>query len=93
MADKNFVFGGFDKQQDDNEGSFHKEKDFPPRPLPVPLETKASPLWSIDIEEKPQKNINNGIIGIVNLLLPIIGLTILIGGIIGVSVFVFNIYN
>lgn len=90
---KNISFGGFE-QNTPNEGPYHKAKDFPPRDLPRPIDTKPAPSWNVEVDkEKNSASLNNGIVSIVNLILPVIGLTILIGGIIGVSFFVFNIYN
>jgi len=70
-------FGGF-------EGSSSKpkkEKDLPPRPTPQPLPTKAASSWSPQV---PNENMGDDktkriIVNIVNILLPLIGLTLILG--------------
>lgn len=95
MAKNKISFGGFDGQQNGEPNTINKEKDLPPRDLPKPIDTKPAPSWNIELKKNKKETtiINSGVINIVNLLLPVIGLTILIGGIVSVSFFVFNIYN
>lgn len=82
-------FEGFDMQKP------KQEKDLPLRPLPQPLPTEPHGTWSPQVPEEPQyePNSKKTIVNIVNIALPIVGLTIVLGGIVGIIVFVIQFYS
>lgn len=72
-----------------------QEKDLPPRPLPEPLPSEPSNTWSPKVPEEIIVESDNKkvIVNMVNIILPIVGLTIVLGGIISVIVFVVQFYS
>lgn len=74
-----------------------KEKDLPPRPLPEPIPTESVRAWSPQVpeDEMPvgEEHTKRVVVGIVNLALPIIGVTIVLGGIVAVITFIFSFYS
>lgn len=72
-----------------------KEKDLPPRPLPEPLPVDSVRAWSPQVpEDAPSEDhTKRVVVGIVNLALPIIGVTIVLGGIVAVITFIFSFYS
>lgn len=73
MSNNGMQFDGFD-------GKAKKEKDLPPRPTPQPLPTKASTSWSPDVppEDFSDDSKKRLIVNIVNIALPVIGLSIIL---------------
>ncbi len=88
MSNNGLQFGGF-------EGKAKKEKDLPPRPIPQPLPTKPSNSWSPDVppEDFSDDSRKRLIVNIVNILLPVIGLTIILGFIVVAVIGVVQFYN
>lgn len=94
MPKKKVSFSGFDGTKH-SDGLYHKMKDFPPRELPRPIDTRPAPTWSIEVDSGKTNvgsKINNRIIGLVNLILPILGITLIVGGIAAAVLFVVDIY-
>lgn len=67
-----------------------QEKDLPPRPLPQPIPTEPSKTWSPEVpkEVSTESDSKKIIVNMVNIMLPIAGLTIILGGMIGIIIFV-----
>lgn len=82
-------FEGFDMQKP------KQEKDLPLRPLPQPIPTEPKNTWSPQVSEEVIKDTSaqKTIINIVNIALPIVGLTIVLGAIISIIVFVVQFYS
>lgn len=91
MIDPQISFGGFD-----SDTSYEKAKDFPPRPYPAPLPTSPERnTWTPEVaaDKQPSDKGKIFIINMVNLTLPILGLTILVGGIAAMVWVVTKFYN
>lgn len=91
MPENKISFGGFD-----SEPKYQKVHDLPPRPYPQPLPIEEPrQTWTPQVEQEIKHSDTNKIliVNMVNLALPIIGLTILIGGITSVVLMVTSFYN
>jgi hypothetical protein len=82
-------FEGFEQQKP------KQEKDLPLRPLPQPIPTEAKKTWSPQVgkEEVKDTSTQQTLINMVNIALPIVGLTIVLGTIVGIIVFVIQFYS